>query len=281
MSYLDFCIAQERQHILPVTADSIYHIAAGREYHVRHQAPPDRRVLALSLNGKGKILHGQEAVELNPGEALAFDASDEIFECSSEDEKWDFWWFEFRCLDSGFLAEFPKTWQCGSIRESHFDMCEEALSCMHRKDYRTASLLLASLLSMTQSGCSRTHEKSRSSEKLLSRAEQYIHHNLAAVSVQSVARHLHISEHTLLNLFKTRMGIGTVEYIKNTKMEVACCKLAAEEFTIGEIAEQLGYADQFVFSKCFRKYYGVSPSEYRKKIVCGPGGDVLQQSLIG
>ena len=281
MSRLEFCVAQEKQHILPVTVDSIYHITVGEEYHARHQAPPERRVLVLSRSGKGKILHEQQAVELRPGEAFLFEASEEMYECSSAAEGWDFWWFEFRCLDSGFLPELFSAWQHCPVTESLFDMCREALDGLRRKDCRTASFLLASLLSMMQSGYGGATGKIRNSEKLLSRAEQYIHHNLASVSVQSVAKHLHISEHTLLNLFKTRMGIGTVEYIKNTKMEIACCKLAGEEFTIGEIAELLGYADQFVFSKCFRNYYGVSPSEYRKKIVFGPGGDVLEQSLIG
>lgn len=281
MSCLEFCAAQEKQHILPVTADSIYHITVGEKYHAKHQAPPDRRVLVLSRSGKGKIVHEQQEAELKPGEALLFEVSEELYECSSAAGGWEFWWIEFRCLDSGFLPELSGGRQRCPATESRFDMCREALEGMKRKDYRTASFLLASLLSMMQSGCSEAAGKTRNGERLLGRAEQYIHHNLSSVSVQSVAKHLHVSEHTLLDLFKTRMGIGTVEYIKNTKMEVACCKLAGEELTIGEIAELLGYADQFVFSKCFRNYYGVSPSEYRKKIVCGPGGDVLEQSLSG
>ncbi|MCI5648645.1 MAG: AraC family transcriptional regulator [Fusicatenibacter sp.] len=96
-------------------------------------------------------------------------------------------------------------------------------------------------------------------------AEQYILQNLPTATVKSTAQYLNVSERTLLNLFQFMLGMPTVEYIQKRKIDEACRQLSFGENTIGEIAEDLGYADQFVFSKAFSKYMGISPSKYRKQ----------------
>ena len=41
--------------------------------------------------------------------------------------------------------------------------------------------------------------------------------------------------------------------------------LSETQFSIGEIASVLGFADQSFFSTAFKKKYGVYPTAYRKK----------------
>ena len=43
-------------------------------------------------------------------------------------------------------------------------------------------------------------------------------------------------------------------------------ELLSERHPVGFIARAVGYKDEFNFSKAFKKYYGLSPSEYRKKL---------------
>ena len=38
-----------------------------------------------------------------------------------------------------------------------------------------------------------------------------------------------------------------------------------EQLLIGEIAEKVGFKDQFYFSKVFKNYTGYTPRDYRKK----------------
>ena len=42
--------------------------------------------------------------------------------------------------------------------------------------------------------------------------------------------------------------------------------LEDESFMIKDVAMQVGIDDQFYFNKVFKKVYGMSPSEYRKKL---------------
>jgi YesN/AraC family two-component response regulator len=48
-------------------------------------------------------------------------------------------------------------------------------------------------------------------------------------------------------------------------METAKSLLIYTDMKVGKIAENVGYDDLLYFSKAFKKYTGVSPSEYRLK----------------
>ena len=47
--------------------------------------------------------------------------------------------------------------------------------------------------------------------------------------------------------------------------EEAKLLLADQSNKIAEIASQVGYEDPYYFSHCFKKYFGMSPLEYRKQ----------------
>lgn len=48
-------------------------------------------------------------------------------------------------------------------------------------------------------------------------------------------------------------------------MEEAKRLLADPNNKLAQIAHEIGYEDPYYFSHCFKKYFGVSPQEYRKK----------------
>ena len=54
-----------------------------------------------------------------------------------------------------------------------------------------------------------------------------------------------------------------ISFFTQIKMKHACSLLRASTLHIREIAQQLGYADQFYFSRTFKKIIGVPPKEYR------------------
>ena len=86
----------------------------------------------------------------------------------------------------------------------------------------------------------------------------YYQHNL---SVEGVASHLRITAGHLANLFK-QAGKETVRgYIINTRMSHALRLLRSKAYTVQEVAEMTGWNCQFYFSNCFRKRFGVPPSQ--------------------
>ncbi len=84
-------------------------------------------------------------------------------------------------------------------------LCRESLESLKLKDSRTASALLSSLLCLLQKERGE-NDRPEGALALFHQADQYIHHNLAAATVQSTARHLNVSERTLLNVFRSLLG---------------------------------------------------------------------------
>lgn len=93
----------------------------------------------------------------------------------------------------------------------------------------------------------------------------YIQEHLAEkITLAQLAHIVNFNETYLCTIFRSHMGTSIFNYINQTKVECAAEKLKNSDMQLKEIAASLGFSDQFYFNKMFRKYYGISPSEYRK-----------------
>ena len=54
-----------------------------------------------------------------------------------------------------------------------------------------------------------------------------------------------------------------IDYFLHLKMQKACQLLFSQDMKIKQVALQLGYEDQYYFSRIFKKYMGMSPEQYR------------------
>ncbi|SFF41606.1 two-component system, response regulator YesN [Paenibacillus algorifonticola] len=72
-----------------------------------------------------------------------------------------------------------------------------------------------------------------------------------------------LSREYLMKLFKQQFGCGIHEYVQKVRMDKARELLDDSALKIQDISELLGYKDKNYFSKAFRNYYSLSPTEYR------------------
>lgn len=94
----------------------------------------------------------------------------------------------------------------------------------------------------------------------------YIRENLSAgLTQKNVADALFSSVSSLAERFKSEMGTSVARYIEDLVMFEACKMLASDGKTIGEISAQLGYCDQFYFSRRFTRRFSLTPREYRRR----------------
>lgn len=84
-------------------------------------------------------------------------------------------------------------------------------------------------------------------------------------SAQELAQAARVSERTLRNAFLSRYGLTPCEYQMRYKLRQAAAELLNNpQATIRAVAENLGFCDEFHFSKAFKKEFGTPPSVYRK-----------------
>ena len=98
------------------------------------------------------------------------------------------------------------------------------------------------------------------------KAMQYItsHLNMQLLSVKEIADKLYISEATLSKRFKNDMGIAIKKYMDDQIFFEAEKLLLKTNWPLSKISENLGFCDQFYFTRKFKKRYNCTPSEYRK-----------------
>ena len=83
------------------------------------------------------------------------------------------------------------------------------------------------------------------------------------VSLANLAAEHEISVSHLQKLFKQMYGVPVYHYIKEYRLEQAAVELVRGTKPVTQIAQSAGYDNASKFSECFRKRYGVTPSQYR------------------
>lgn len=66
-------------------------------------------------------------------------------------------------------------------------------------------------------------------------------------------------------LFRERFGISPKKYIIQLKINHACDLLRLDRYSITQVAELCNFADVYFFSRQFKEYVGVPPTEFAKK----------------
>ena len=84
-------------------------------------------------------------------------------------------------------------------------------------------------------------------------------------SIADISKHLLINQTYLRKMFKNEVHMTLQEYITKFRMEMASKMIHDTDYKLFQIAEQVGYADVSYFSKCFKKYYGMSPKAISNK----------------
>ncbi|MBL8028378.1 MAG: helix-turn-helix transcriptional regulator [Fibrobacteres bacterium] len=97
---------------------------------------------------------------------------------------------------------------------------------------------------------------------------QYINTNLSEnITRGELARIACLSEPRFHTVFKNVFLVAPLEYVKQLRLKKAQVLLANSKDYVESIGRSVGYHDVFNFSRQFKAYFGVSPSDYRKGIL--------------
>ena len=108
-------------------------------------------------------------------------------------------------------------------------------------------------------------QKPRENCTYFNKAVNIIHNDPAfSASCEELARLCGTTAVTLHRQFFKAAGATVKNWLLNHKMENAANMLLGEGYSIKEIADTLGYSDRYHFSKVFKKYFGISPAQFRK-----------------
>lgn len=89
---------------------------------------------------------------------------------------------------------------------------------------------------------------------------QHLQENL---TLEEISEEVQLSKSYLNTVFKAQTGKSPVEFFIHLKMQEACKLLKSTDYYIYEVSSELGYTDQYYFSRIFKKVVGVSLKDYK------------------
>ncbi|MBN4061251.1 helix-turn-helix transcriptional regulator [bacterium AH-315-I18] len=102
-------------------------------------------------------------------------------------------------------------------------------------------------------------------DSLMDRAVAYLDEHFSQnIAVTDIARQLHCSEGHVHRAFKRHTGHSPIGYLSHVRVRHAAHLLENTDISIADVARQVGYPDQFYFSRVFRKLLHQSPLYFRK-----------------
>ncbi|MGF1682473.1 AraC family transcriptional regulator [Photobacterium minamisatsumaniensis] len=221
--------------------------------------------LLFSLEGKGSLTTEDMEYQLLPNTLTILPAGLPFrFELSEPNGHWKMAWV---------LLEKTEKWHpfaANGQRVEFTQLSEQVWSVMNllhseiggRSSYRKlfASELSRLLLGTTTLAPSNSVLRVQS---VFNEIESQLQHNW---TVKGIAEKCYLSTEQVNRITKKLYQCSTQQRLITLRMEKAVDLLHYREWSIGMVAQRLGYADPFNFTHRFRQYHGCSPREYRKRL---------------
>ncbi len=181
---------------------------------------------------------------------------------------------DFRDKDITFSSYHSVVLEILFLVQEH--IYDEAISfssvfAMEEKDFQTSVekiLMPQNLEDFCLGICQNYEERKASSSQAKSSAQDtllsYIDEHLSDINLTVLSDATGMNPNYLSQYFKKHFGITFLEYVNKQKVERAKELLTTTSLTCKAIGETLGYSNQNVFIRSFKKLEAITPNEYRR-----------------
>lgn len=167
-----------------------------------------------------------------------------------------------RLLDV-FMAvsyEFRKEFKKQDFYFDYFEQYESLVQMGVQEQELWAQAHLSMLIRMMKLG--RNNKKSSVVTTAMEHIKQHYNED---ISLSEISSYVNLSPQHFSKIFKETTNFNYVEWVNNLRVEKAKEYMNQEDYTIKEICYLVGYKDPNYFSRIFKKYVGISPTEYVKE----------------
>ena len=248
-----------------------YYIPRKRNYCMLHVVKSGKGI--CKLNGVNYFIEENDVIFVFPGMEYSFAADPE--------EGCALLWIGFvgmRAEECIMYAGFTKdnlvrTTGLASEMEELVEKILEAKEMTYANDLRRNGLLkifFAQLIDEYNSQISKNNaqeEYRQETAEYIKSAIAYITQNYSQnIKINDLADYVGVNRSYLASSFKKATGYSPKEYLLSLRMEKAKSLLTKTNYSIGQIAAEVGYTDQLAFSRMFKRRFGESPRKYREDI---------------
>ena len=144
-------------------------------------------------------------------------------------------------IESGYITSDPQNyWERYNAKNRHY---MEILKDSDKKKAKDSNILSAK------------------AEEIAEYISEHCNEN---IKLEDIEKHFSFSKAYICRIFKRRFSQTILEYQTELKMEQAAKMLLEDKYSITQISDMLNFSTVHYFSSCFKKNFGVSPSQYFK-----------------
>jgi len=249
-----------------------------RPFYHEPKVHPFRYILILALQGTGCVVLNNELIPLHCNESLLIFPGQmhHYVNLNVPTRQWFFITFQLVSdhaiinLRSTVAHVYLKTWQLvdalvADYRSPRRNAPEVASRISHR--------LWLLLIHLSTRQTRRPHKPQMRSGQaqrdyaLLLKIQRHLEGSLAkSIRVEAIAEHAGISRSRLQERFSALMGMGIANYIRRHRLKLACQMISTTHDSLTRVAELCGFSSLYSFSRTFKRQWGISPLEYRRRL---------------
>ena len=233
-------------------------------------------IIHFICGGKGRYEAGGKTYELESGDFFVIFPDTEVYYKADHESPWDYLWIGFQGVKAATYlkqAGIDPEHLTGRFQDSSFILtCIQQMVLARSLTYhnelkRQAALLqiLATLMEIHHETLSDDEQNDYPYRVYLQQAIDYMNEHIGEnIKISEIASHIGIDRSYLSGIFKNTLEISPQEYLVTLRMNHAADLLKDTRDKVSTIASAVGYSDPLTFTKMFKRYKGMSPSEWRQ-----------------
>ncbi|MCM3782780.1 AraC family transcriptional regulator [Neobacillus mesonae] len=244
-----------------------------------HQFGPSTREyykIHYIIDGEGVFEYGGRTYSLKKGDGFLLCPGEVAFYKADLDRPWHYCWIGFNgnaaqalLLEAALSNEHPVFSLDEDIPARYVQMMIETDSSEPGRN-----LYLNGLLQMYFGALTQHRAEARSNIEPHTGKVNYVQQVIdfielnydSKITIEGIARTIGLQRNYLGHLFKEHTNLSIQSFLIQYRMNKACEWLQQDNLSIGDAARSVGYHDPLLFSKTFKKTFGISPTEYRKQL---------------
>ncbi len=268
-------LVKENPLIADIYISDIGYYPQARHHFRERPFGSNQFILIYCLEGKGEIRLNENAYTVSADQYFIIPAGMPHAYRSDENNPWSIYWIHFSGNKSGIYARFacqalPIERGKTSRINDRIDLFSEIFRNLDRgfsiETLEYVNLCLPHLLaSFTHLSQFRLIKVSGEKDPVAQSINFMLESLTKKLKLDEIAAETSLSASHFSRLFVNRTGHSPIDYFIQLKVQRACRLLDNSKWMIADVAREMGFDDQFYFSRVFRKVMGMSPAEYRKR----------------
>lgn len=211
------------------------------------------------VSGKGRFVERGTVHEVTAGQCFIIRPMEITSYYADENDPWYYIWIGFEttldlpaCFDEAVIdgSDIKSIFLSLAEIDKNRSHCEEHIA---GKIFEMISLLSAK-------GEPRSKENS-----IAAMAKNIIDTSYATVNVSEVAKMMHLSRAYLGTVFKRSEGVTLQQYLQSCRLRKAATFMKEMNMSPGQAGSAVGFNDVYSFSRAFKRYFRITPSEFKKR----------------